>query len=75
MLTQTLQPLPDDVMMTMKLYYYDDGESRSMVRGRVRGSDHCCFPTQSPLRIMSLLVSSPLVQKTLSLRSLLSTSG
>ena len=25
MLTQTLQPLPDDVMMTMKLYYYDDG--------------------------------------------------
>lgn len=24
-LTQTLQPLPDDVMMTMKLYYYDDG--------------------------------------------------
>lgn len=22
-LTQTLQPLPDDVMMTMKLYYYD----------------------------------------------------
>ena len=26
MLTQTLQPLPDDVMMTMKLYYYDDGK-------------------------------------------------
>ena len=25
MLTQTLQPLPDDVMMTMKLYYYDAG--------------------------------------------------
>jgi len=24
-LTQTLQPLPDDVMMTMKLCYYDDG--------------------------------------------------
>ncbi|CAI8028533.1 HORMA domain-containing protein 1, partial [Geodia barretti] len=23
-LTQTLKPLPDDVMMTMKLYYYDD---------------------------------------------------
>lgn len=24
-LTQTLKPLPDDVMMTMKLLYYDDG--------------------------------------------------
>lgn len=24
MLTQTLQPLPDDVMMTMKLCYYDE---------------------------------------------------
>ena len=26
-LTQTLKPLPDDVMMTMKLLYYDDGPS------------------------------------------------
>lgn len=25
-LTQTLKPLPDDVMMTMKLLYYDNGE-------------------------------------------------
>ena len=25
-LTQTLKPLPDDVMMTMKLFYYDDGK-------------------------------------------------
>ena len=24
-LTQSLQSLPDDVMMTMKLLYYDDG--------------------------------------------------
>lgn len=26
-LTQTLKPLPDDVMMTMKLLYYDNGQS------------------------------------------------
>lgn len=25
-LTQTLRPLPDDVMMTMKLLYFDDGK-------------------------------------------------
>ena len=25
-LTQTLKPLPDDVMMTMKLLYHDNGE-------------------------------------------------
>ena len=25
-LTQTLKPLPDDVMMTMKLLYYDQGK-------------------------------------------------
>ena len=25
-LTQTLKPLPDDVMMTMKLLYYDNGQ-------------------------------------------------
>ena len=25
-LTQTLKPLPDDVMMTMKLLYYDHGK-------------------------------------------------
>ena len=24
-LTQTLQPLPDNVMMTMKILYYDEG--------------------------------------------------
>ena len=28
-LTQTLKPLPDDVMMTMKLLYYDNGQSES----------------------------------------------
>ena len=27
-LTQTLKPLPDDVMMTMKLLYYDNGKRR-----------------------------------------------
>ena len=26
LLTQTLTSLPDDVMMTMKLAYYDDGK-------------------------------------------------
>ena len=26
-LTQTLEALPDDVMMTMKLLYYDDGRN------------------------------------------------
>ena len=25
-LVQTLRPLPDDVMLTMKLLYYDDGK-------------------------------------------------
>lgn len=46
MLTQTLQPLPDDVMMTMKLYYYDDGENRGRGCGmtaRVKGLRGICI--------------------------------
>ena len=30
-LTQTLKPLPDDVMMTMKLLYYDHGKKRNLL--------------------------------------------
>ena len=29
-LTQTLEALPDDVMMTMKLLYYDDGRKNTV---------------------------------------------
>lgn len=30
-LTQTLKPLPDEVLMSMKLLYYDDSEPRPFI--------------------------------------------
>ena len=30
-LTQTLKPLPDEVLMSMKLLYYDDGKPHTLI--------------------------------------------
>ena len=34
-LTQTLKPLPDDVMMTMKLLYYDHGIYKNFITDNI----------------------------------------